>query len=119
MAMAARTALWLVIAALLAGISAACGGDGAQQSAPTASEGLSTSGDGANDDGGVTIIEADHQDSDGDPAPSQAAQPGGTSPLFVSAGVFADGPRAGGRFDRATLGDPDAPVVISDYADFL
>ena len=116
--MAARTALWLVIVALLAGISAACGGDGAQQSAPTASEGTSTSGDSDNG-GGVTIIEADHQDSSGDPAPSQAAQPGGTNPLFVSAGIFADGPRAGGRFDRATLGDPDAPVVISDYADFL
>ena len=117
MSMTARTALWLVIVVLLAGISAACGGGGAQQSTPTASEGASAGGDGD----GVTIIEADHQDSsaDGDPAPSQAADPGGTNPLFVSAGVFADGPRAGGRFDRATLGDPDAPVVISDYSDFL
>ena len=117
MVMAARTALWLVIAVLLAGISAACGGGEMQQSASSsASESASDDGN-----GGVTIIEADHQDSpdDGDPAPSQAAQPGGTNPLFVSAGVFADGPRAGGRFDRATLGDPDAPVVISDYADFL
>ncbi len=116
MAMAARTVLWLVIVALIAGISAACGGDGAQQASPTASEGASAGGDGDGD--GVTIIDAEQSD-DGNPAPSQAAQPGGTNPLFVSAGVFADGPRAGGRFDRATLGDPDAPVVISDYSDFL
>lgn len=110
-------ALSLLLAAAVA-LLAACGGDGAQQSMPTASEGASAEGDSGNG-GGVTIIEADDRDSDGDPAPSQAAQPGGTSPLFVSSGVFADGPRAGGRFDRATLGDPDAPVVISDYADFL
>lgn len=110
-------ALSLLLAAAVA-LLAACGGDGSQQSMPTASEGASAGGDSGNG-GGVTIIEADDRDSDGDPAPSQAAQPGGTSPLFVSAGVFADGPRAGGRFERATLGDPDAPVVISDYADFL
>lgn len=104
--------LLIAVAALLA----ACGGGETRQSGPTAaSEAASGDGDG----GGVTIIEADDQDSSGDPAPSQAAQPGGTNPLFVSAGVFADGPRAGGRFDRATLGDPDAPVVISDYSDFL
>ena len=113
--MAARTALWLAIVALIAGVSAACGGGGAQQSAATAGESAAAEGDGD----GVTIIEADDQDSSGEPAPSQAAQPGGTNPLFVSAGVFAEGPRAGGRFDRATLGDPDAPVVITDYADFL
>ena len=106
--------LLIAVAALLA----ACGGGETRQSGPTAaSEAASGDGDG----GGVTIIEADGRDSsdDGDPAPSQAAQPGGTNPLFVSAGVFADGPRAGGRFDRTTLGDPDAPVVISDYSDFL
>ena len=36
-----------------------------------------------------------------------------------AAGVFTDGPRAGGRYDRLTLGDPDAPVLIRDYSDFL
>lgn len=110
-------ALSLLLAA--AALLAACGGDDAQQAAPTSVSGAASSDGDGGDDGGVTIIEADDQDSSGEPAPSQAAQPGGTNPLFVSAGVFADGPRAGGRFDRATLGDPDAPVVISDYADFL
>ena len=111
----------LVLSLLLAGVVllAACGGDGAQQSAPTSVSGAASSDGDDGNGSGVTIIEADDQDSSGEPAPSQAAQPGGTNPLFVSAGVFADGPRAGGRFDRATLGDPDAPVVISDYADFL
>ena len=117
--MAARTVLWLMIAALIVGISAACGGNDAQQSAPMSVSGAASSDDDGGNGDGVTIIEADDQDSSGEPAPSQAADPGGTNPLFVSAGVFADGPRAGGRFERATLGDPDAPVLISDYADFL
>ena len=37
----------------------------------------------------------------------------------VSGVVIAEGERAGIRADRAVLGDPDAPVLIVDYGDFL
>lgn len=37
----------------------------------------------------------------------------------VSGVVIAEGERAGIRADRNVLGDPDAPVLIVDYGDFL
>lgn len=58
----------------------------------------------------------------GDSGDSRSAAAGqtGVEPAVVAvAGTFADGPRAGGRYDRLTLGDPDAPVLIRDYSDFL
>ncbi len=117
--MKSRRAVLLVIFGLAAALAAACGGGGSEtaQSGRAASaaeeEGQSEQGRyGSLGDG------SDEVPSDGEQA-SEAAQPGGESDLFVSAGVFESGPRAGGRFNRTMLGDPDAPVVITDYADFL
>ena len=45
------------------------------------------------------------------PAPEAATTPEGT--------VIAEGHRRGLVADRAVVGDPDAPVLIVDYSDFL
>ena len=113
-----RTVL-LVIFGLMAALAAACGGGGSE----TAQSGQAVSAAeeaGQSEQGryGSLGDGSDEMPSDGEQA-SEAAQPGGESDLFVSAGVFESGPRAGGRFNRTMLGDPDAPVVITDYADFL
>ena len=114
-----RTVL-LVIIGLMAALAAACGGGGSEtaQSGRAAAEEEGQSGQAEQDRYGSLGDGSDEMRADGEQA-SEAAQPGGESDLFVSAGVFESGPRAGGRFNRTMLGDPDAPVVITDYADFL
>lgn len=117
--MNSRRAFLLVISALVAALAAACGGGASEtaqsgQSAAAVEEaGQAERDQYASLDDGSDEMRADEEQA------SEAAQPGGESDLFVSAGVFESGPRAGGRFNRTMLGDPDAPVVITDYADFL
>ncbi len=112
-------AVLLVIFGLAAALAAACGGGGSEtaQSGQVASA-AEEAGQAGQGRYGSLGDGSDEMPSDGEQA-SEAAQPGGESDLFVSAGVFESGPRAGGRFNRTMLGDPDAPVVITDYADFL
>ena len=112
-------AVLMVIFGLAAALAVACGGGGSEtaQSGQAASA-AEESGQAGQGRYGSLGDGSDEMPSDGEQA-SEAAQPGGESDLFVSAGVFESGPRAGGRFNRTMLGDPDAPVVITDYADFL
>ena len=120
--MKSRRACLLVIFGLVAALAAACGSGGSETAqsgqAAAAVEEAEQSGQSGQDRYGSLGDGSDEMRSDGEQA-SEAAQPGGESDLFVSAGVFESGPRAGGRFNRTMLGDPDAPVVIMDYADFL
>ena len=116
--MKSRRAFLLVIFGLAAALAAACGG-----ASETAQSGraVSAAGEARQAEQDQYASPSDGRDGgqlDEEQA-SEAAQPGGESDLFVSAGVFESGPRAGGRFNRTMLGDPDAPVVITDYADFL
>lgn len=115
-------AVLLVIFGLVAALAVACGGGGSETAqsgqAASAAEEAGQSEQSGQGRYGSLGDGSDEVPSDGEQA-SEAAQPGGESDLFVSAGVFESGPRAGGRFNRTMLGDPDAPVVITDYADFL
>ena len=117
--MKSRRAVLVVVFGLVAALAVACGGGGSEtaQSGQAASA-AEESGQAGQGRYGSLGDGSDEMPSDGEQA-SEAAQPGGESDLFVSAGVFESGPRAGGRFNRTMLGDPDAPVVITDYADFL
>lgn len=120
--MKSARACLLVIFGLAAALAAACGGGGSETAqsgqAVSAVEEEGQARQAEQDQYGSLGDGSDERPSDGEQA-SEAAQPGGESDLFVSAGVFESGPRAGGRFNRTMLGDPDAPVVITDYADFL
>ena len=117
--MNSRRAFLLLIFGLIAALAAACGGGGSEtaqsEQAVAAVEGVGQAEEDqyASPADGRDEVRLDEEQA------SEAAQPGGEGDLFVSAGVFESGPRAGGRFNRTMLGDPDAPVVITDYADFL